>query len=105
MTKADVIAALKGRTPVPFEVGGVKLWLRPWTAATRAEFAVWRKSNGGPVGLYSRLAALSVCDESGALLFGEADAADLDGFDSVLMEAVATRVLELNGLGGDDGKN
>lgn len=99
MTKEDVIAGLR-RQPVPFEAGGLPLLLKPWTAATRTEFAVWRKDHPGPEGLFSKLAALSLCDPAGVLLF--TDPADLDGLDGLALEQIARRVLELNGLGGDD---
>lgn len=104
MTREDVLAALR-RSPVPFEVAGLSLWLQPWTARTRAEFSAWQKDNPGPAGLLAKIVSLSVCDERGALLFNEADAAALDDGDGAILEAIADRVIDLNGLGGDAGKN
>lgn len=104
MTKADLIAGLK-RSPVPFEAGGLSLRLLPWTVATRTEFALWRAENAGPVGLYAKLAALSVCDESGALILADAAPAELEALDGLALEAIAERVLELNGMGASAAKN
>lgn len=102
MTADDLRAGLK-RSPVSFEVGGLTLWLKPWTVATRAAFSEWRQANPGVPGLMEKLFALSVCDESGALLF--ADAADVGEFDGLVVEKVGERVLQLNGMSGDAGKN
>lgn len=97
MTKEDVLAGLR-RQPVPFEAGGLRLLLKPWTAATRTEFAVWRAANPGPEGLMSKLFALSVCDEAGSLLFSGANPAELESLDGLTLELVGNRVVELNGL-------
>lgn len=104
MTKADILAGLR-KQPVPFEVAGLSLFLKPWTVATRMEFAVWRKANPGATpDLLVKLFTLSACDESGVLLFADANPADLADLDGAAIEAVAARVVELNGIGSDDPK-
>jgi hypothetical protein len=100
MTREDVLAGLKRSMvwfglPAEFAVGGV--WLKPWTAAARAEFWAWRKDHPGVEGLNEKLAALSLCDETGALLFG--DPAELAHADGGALELIGSRVIELNGIG------
>lgn len=105
MTRDDVIAGLK-RQPVPFEAGGLALWLRPWTAEQRSAFIVWRRENKGLDKLDAKLFVLSVCDAAGSLLFADTpeDVAavnrDLDG---AALDAVGTRVMVLNGFGAGPG--
>lgn len=104
MTREDVLAGLK-REPVPFEVAGLSLCLKPFSARTRAEFSVWRKANPGPVGLAAKLVALSVCDPAGVLLFADGDLSALDDLDGAALEDIANRVIDLNGMGEGSGKN
>jgi hypothetical protein len=98
MTKADVLAGLK-RAPVLFAPGEPfpSVWLKPWTAAARAEFWAWRKDNPGVSWLNEKLAQLSICDEAGELFFS--DLAELTQVDGAALEAIGSRVIELNGIG------
>lgn len=99
MTKADILAGLRQRQPVAFEAGGLTVWLRPWSIRERAEFFAWLKDNPGAAGRSEKLAALSLCDEAGALLFDPAgDLDELAAADGQAMEKIAGRVLELNGI-------
>ena len=102
MNKADALASLK-KQPVPVEVNGVTLFLKPLTVGQKEAFALWRKDNPGAAGVVGRLLAASLCDAGGALILdGPDDAADLD---AALVDVLCERVIDLNGLrGADPGK-
>lgn len=105
MRKEDVIAGLRGK-PVPFEVDGFAVHLRPLTAADRAALFGWyreRKDDPtAPLHLMTKLIAAAVVDpHTGEQLLTEADAAALPG---AAHEAIAEEVARRNGLGGDRGK-
>lgn len=104
MNKADFVAALS-RKPVSFSAGPLSVHLLPWSTKERAEFYEWKNDHPGAiVGLYERLAVISVCDEAGALLFTEADVPTLSSLDGATLEIIAKRIVELNGLDGDSPK-
>lgn len=104
MTKEDLLSGLK-REVVAFDAGPMTVMLRPWSAATRAEFSLWRKDHAGPLGLCAKLAQLSLCDAAGNLLFGPGDVDALDGLDGEAVERIASRVFDLNGFGEGGAKN
>lgn len=106
MTREDVIAAFACK-PVSLNVGGLALHLKPWDAASLTAFGVWRKANPGPSGLYAMLAALSICDAAGAMVFdagNPADLARLETLDGQALQKIGVRVIDLNGLGDDSPK-
>lgn len=101
MNKADLLAGLKKR-PVPVEVNGVTLHLKPLTVAEKEKFALWRKDNPGGAGVVGRLLAASLCDEAGApILDAPEDANDLDG---AVADVLCERILDINGMRGADAK-
>lgn len=104
MTREDVIAGMR-RTPVEFTfpLGGrqVTVHLKPWGAQARQQWQTEHKNANG-VDLYERLFLASVCDAGGSLLFSAHDIEAAREFDGEALEKIAVRVLELNGLRGDD---
>jgi hypothetical protein len=102
MNKSDTLAAIK-KQPVAVEVGGgVSVFVKPLTVRAKEEFAAWRRDNPGPVGVVGRLLALSLSDETGALLLsGPEEAADLDGD---LADRLCDRILEINNMKAPDPK-
>lgn len=86
--------------PEPVKLPGDRVVLvRRWTAAERQAFQRDHKANAG--NLYERLFVASVCELSGALIFSPADLDDVSNLDGAALEAVALKVLELNGLAED----
>ena len=99
-SKASLAEKLAIR-PEPFEAAGISLFVRRWTTKERQEFQTKHHGEtGGTRQLYERLFAGSVCDESGALLFGPDDLDAIGGFNSEVVEAVALHAIKLNGMEG-----
>jgi hypothetical protein len=101
LTKAEIVAGLTDR-PIPFQAGGLSVWLRPWQLPEKAALAEWQAAHKDDpdfaVALTVRMVLLSVCDESGALVFGEDDAGVVGRLNAVALESVAAKSLELNGI-------
>lgn len=94
------------KAPVSVEVNGVTIWLKPWSITTKEIFLDWRKANTGILGIMEKLLVLSLCDESGALLFSDTkeDMEEVGRMDGAFAEEIADKVLEIHGLKGDDPK-
>jgi hypothetical protein len=107
MTKEDILAGLR-RLPVEFPVvvegRTITLHLLPFSARARTEFQLEHRAAGeaGKAELYARLFVRSVCYPNGCLMFRGEDLAAANELDGQVLERVALRVIELNGLGEDD---
>lgn len=103
MLRSDILSAFKLGV-VTFSVNGITLFLKPWNSTQRLSFASWRKENPGfSKGLFEKLFAGSVSDESGNLLFSSDDE-EVQELSGEYLEKIAIRVLELNGMGDSDPK-
>jgi hypothetical protein len=104
MRKEDLINGLRGK-PVPFEVDGFTVHLRPLAASDRVGLLAWyranRKEPDAAHTLQHKLIALAVVDpDNGGALLTEADAAALP---ALAVDAISEEVARRNGLGKDDG--
>lgn len=98
-----IVATRQRRKPVLVEVPewGITLWLRIWTAAERAELTRWAATApdiATKVGFDQRVAALSVCDESGNRLYTDEQAPELSALDGDVLDRLAEKALKINGL-------
>lgn len=103
MRKDDLLAGVKGG-PVPFDVNGFAVYLRPLTSADRLGLFVWHRENkkrdGAGNELQHKLIALAVVDpDNGGSLLTEADAALLP---ALAVDAISEEVARRNGIGGKD---
>jgi hypothetical protein len=105
MNKNDLLSALSLK-PVAFEAHGLSLLLKPWSAADRQTFHHWQQAREkeNTAGLYEKLFISSVCDADGKLLFTESDFEAVAASNGQVVEAVALRVMEINGLSKPDPK-
>jgi hypothetical protein len=98
-TRSEILSFL-AVYPEPVTLpGGRTVHVRRWTAAERQAFQREHKADAGR--LYERLFVASVCDEAGNRLFTPADLDAVGHLDGAALEAVAVRVLQLNGLADD----
>lgn len=74
MNLKDKIKAANGRKVKTFEVPqwGFPVSIRSWSARELQDFTDWSK-DGNNVELFGRVAAMSLCDEQGCLLFADED--------------------------------
>jgi hypothetical protein len=86
-----------GRDPV---------FLQRWTAKDRQQFQslVKAASPGVLPNLYEQLFIRSVCEEAGNLLCTVDDISEVGKLDGYMLELIATEVIRMNGIGGDDEK-
>lgn len=101
LTKQEIFAAKRDfsllRVETPEWGDGSFVYVRTMTARDRSEFeALVRETKRNEL-VRETLAALTVCDEEGALLFsGQADAAALSGKNSVVLERIGEAAMKLN---------
>lgn len=82
------------------------VWLCHWSSATRGK-VIQIFDNTDELSV-AKVVALSACDQDGVLLFSDKDVKDLARKDGILLEKIALRALDLNGLGKnkvEDAKN
>lgn len=104
MTREDVIAkAHSFAKSVPFEEGGLSAHIRPLMAGERVEAQAWQKVHGDDAG-YQFLFVRSVCDADGKRMFSDDDAPLVATFPVPMVEAVLSRVMELNRMGDHEKK-
>lgn len=103
MTKAEILAALACR-PVPFDAGGVAMYVTPLTLAQRLAVGAFAEANpdAASADLWALTFALAACDATGDRLFPGADPAALVAavksadVNAGAVEAVSRRVVELS---------
>lgn len=95
MTGSDLISALGGKV-VPFDLGGVPLWLRPLTMGDLTEYKAIKDADVGKASAI--LIAYSVVTESGerALTVEQAGSLPVKA-----AQALAARIAQLNGFEDD----
>lgn len=96
MSQPDVLTALRKRTVVEVEIGGVKLHVRSVSAVDRNRMREWAKEPGFNINKrLTEVAAMGVCSADGRLL-GTAE--ELGELDEEVVAKLATAVLEASGL-------
>lgn len=98
LLRAQILDRLRRVSVRRIEVGGLELYVRGLTGAERLEvqMAATAAGNGGPPLSDFRVAALGLCDESGARLFDNPD--DVAALDGAVLARIAREVIEASGL-------
>jgi hypothetical protein len=98
VTKDSLLASVLCK-PEPFAApDGSTFFLRPFAVVDTLAVREWQKANS-PDLIYQILFVRAVCDEAGNRLFADAEAPTVSEFRWPIVEAVARRVLEMNGIG------
>jgi len=89
---------------VPLDVPewGGQILLKPMSVSTMATVEEDRQGMA-PLAFFPYLVQVSVCDDSGALLFDEKDRPALASKDFDVLKRVADAILKVNGMGPEDG--
>ncbi len=80
---------------------GGHVWLKPMSAGERDRFEIDHEANKKH-NFRARLAAASVCDEDGNLLFGPADIPALSALPATDFDPIIETAVKINGLTKDD---
>lgn len=106
LSRAEILAA-NDRRIEPLEVPewGGTIFVRSLTGTERDSYEAGLHDGKGKVSLENaraRLAALTVCDDKGALLFSRADLAALGGKSAKALDRIFDKALALSGMAKGD---
>lgn len=85
--------------PAPEISEGAEIMIRAFSGETRRKVLKPDKDGKMPEDNIERLLVNSICDESGELIFAEADIPKIGAIDVNLLDRCADAIMKLNGIG------
>ena len=96
LTRAQILAATDRKTEVvPVPEWGGDVTIQQWSGNDRDAFES-EQANGNKVGLRARIAARSIVNDSGQLLFSEADIQALSAKNGAALDRIVEAVFRTN---------